>query len=108
MAVWDERAARNEALFREVNEQVQQLEERLGTAGETAEFLCECADDTCIDKLTVATDIYENVRAHPRRFLIRPGHQRPELEDIISISDEYLIVEKRGHAGEIVEQADPR
>ena len=108
VTVWDERAARNEALFREVNEHVQRLDERLGSESEVAEFVCECADDACIEKLIVPIDVYEQARSNPRRFLIRPGHQRPELEDLISVSNNYLIVEKRGQAGRIAEKTDPR
>ncbi len=108
MTVWDERAARNEALFREVNEHLQRLEERLGPDSEVAEFVCECADEACIEKVTVPVDVYERVRSNPRQFLLCPGHQRPELEELVSASDDYLIVEKRGKAGHIAEKTDPR
>jgi hypothetical protein len=57
VTVWDERAARNEALFREVDEHVQQLEERLGSDSEVAEFVCECSDDACVEKLPVPIDV---------------------------------------------------
>lgn len=108
MTVWEERAARNEALFREVNENVQRLEEELGETKDIVEFVCECATDTCVEKLSVPAEVYEQVRSNPRQFLIRPGHQRPELEEVVSISDDYLVVEKRGQAGVIAERTDPR
>jgi hypothetical protein len=108
MTVLDDRAARNEALFREVNEHVQQLGERLGSDSHASEFLCECADETCIEKVSVPVDVYERVRSNPRQFLIRPGHERLEIEAIVIVSDEYLIVEKRGQAGQIAENTDPR
>ena len=39
-----ERAARNEALFRRVNERVQEVNEAFGAILEEGDFFCECAD----------------------------------------------------------------
>ena len=52
MNLWEERAARNEALFREVNEQVDSLSERQGSgAEEELLFICECSDDRCTERV---------------------------------------------------------
>lgn len=108
MSVEQERAARNEALFREVNEHVRHLDERLGSDSGVVEFVCECADDACVEKLSVPVEVYERVRSNARQFLLLPGHQQPEVEEVVSVSDEYVIVEKRGHAGRVAEKTDPR
>jgi hypothetical protein len=50
----------------------------------------------------------ERVRSNARQFLLRPGHQRADVEDVVLISDEYLVVAKRGHAGEIAEKTEIR
>ena len=104
MNLWEERAARNEALFREVNEQIERL---AATSGE-ADFMCECSNADCNARLRVPVAVYENVRANPRAFLILPAHQQTEIERIVGKSDDYLIVEKDGTAGRIAERTDPR
>ena len=52
----DERRARNELLFREVNERVEEINERLD--GETHDslmvFVCECGNTACNEHLTFA------------------------------------------------------
>ena len=42
----------NEALFREVNERIDQLQDELGT-GSTFEIVCECGDAACVERLTI-------------------------------------------------------
>lgn len=106
MTLWEERAARNEVVFREVNEQVAGLGE--GSGGASASFVCECADTSCIDRIGMALDAYEAVRANPRRFIVKPGHERPELERVVDTHDGYLVVEKVGDAGAVAERAARR
>lgn len=104
--LWEERAARNEALFREVNEQVRDLAERASRAP-TAGFVCECSDGDCSEHLEVPLEAYERVRAEPRRFLVAPGHEGA-FERVVEREAAYVVVEKRGTAGEIAERLDPR
>jgi hypothetical protein len=106
-SLWEQRAARNEVLFREVNENIARLEERHGTTTAEPVFLCECANADCTDHLTVGADVYTRVREQPRRFLLIPGHQDPQLERVVERHSDYLIVEKTGAAGEVAEQTDP-
>jgi len=55
-----------------------------------------------------AGHVYEEVRSHPRRFLIRPGREHGELETVVVRADDYEVVEKAGDAGRIADQTDPR
>ena len=104
MSIWEQRAARNEALFREVNENIARLEERYGSTITESVFICECADEGCTDQLAVDHDTYRRVREHPRLFFVLPGHQDPELERVVETHDDYLVVEKTGEAGEVAER----
>ena len=107
----DERATRigyNEALFREVNERVRELEHGFGRA-KTLELVCECGDETCTGKLAMAAERYEELRSHPDRFAVIPGHEVPALEGVVSEADGFFVVEK--HSGEptvLAERTDPR
>jgi hypothetical protein len=103
-SLWEQRAARNEALFREVNENIARLEERHGTTVTEPVYICECSNASCAEQLAVDLDTYRSVRAQPRLFFVRPGHEDPQLERIVERQPDYLIVEKVGAAGRIAEQ----
>jgi hypothetical protein len=103
----EERAARNEALFREVNEQVKRLSDTWDdpTEGRIG-FVCECSDDTCTETVHVSLEQYEAVRADPRWFLLVPGHEGA-FEHVVERGEGYVVVEKEGEAGRLAEQTDP-
>ncbi len=105
-----ERLARNEAFFREVNERIRETGAGLVTAGEQTEweFICECPDPTCTERVTTTVAGYEAVRSSPRRFLVAAGHQEPEIEHVVAGDDDRAIVEKRGPAGDIAAELDSR
>ena len=109
MSLWEERAARNEALFREVNEAVERLHAAESSGATPAEFICECADDTCTTFIHVPLQIYERVRSNPRHFLVRRGHELPQLEAVVEEGAGFLIVSKETPAAaRIAEESDPR
>ena len=103
-SLWEQRAARNEALFREVNENIARLEERNGTTTTKPAYVCECANAGCAEQIAIDPETYRRVRAEPKLFFVRPGHEDPQLERIVERHDDYLIVEKAGEAGRIAEQ----
>jgi hypothetical protein len=109
MAPFEERVARNEALFREVNERVRELDERLRSDVEVGSFVCECGSDVCTETVEVPLAVYEEARANGRRFLVLPGHVLPEIEKVVDEGNGYVIVEKdTPTASRIAEQHDPR
>src|SRR5262245_20277169 len=108
MSLWEERAARNEALFREVNERIAEQESEQERGG-TAEFVCECADGACTERNTVPLVTYERVRSDPHLFLLTPGHERPELDQVVERADGFVIARKdTPTSARIAEQTDQR
>ena len=103
-----ERLARNEALFREVNERVRAIASLHGEDDHVYEFYCECSNVDCTFQLRATLAEYEAVRAHPVRFIIAPAHALPEIERIVSRGEHWWIVEKEGEPGDLVEELDPR
>ena len=103
-SLWEQRAARNEALFREVNENIARLEERHGHTETGAVYVCECANSDCTDQLAIDPETYRRVRGEARLFFVRPGHEDPQLERVVERYDDYFVVEKTGAAGEVAEQ----
>jgi hypothetical protein len=51
---------------------------------------------------------YEKVRAHPTRFLVRPGQEDLEVDAVVGKSQGSLIVEKTGDAAAEATRLDPR
>jgi hypothetical protein len=101
-----ERLARNEALFREVNERVEEISGRAGL--DTIDFICECGDADCTTAISLTQQEYEQVRDDPVLFAVLPGHVIPEVEDVVAESDRFQVVRK--HAGEqqVARATDPR
>ena len=99
----EERVARNEALFQEVNRQIEKLEETLGRR-ETIRLLCECSKKHCLEGFDVEAAAYERVRSNPVLFFVVPGHEDPEVEQVVERTREFLVVEKVGQAAEAVRE----
>jgi hypothetical protein len=98
-----ERLARNQALFRAVNERIEEI------AGDNSkvEFVCECSDTECIETVELRLTDYEEIRANPIRFVIKPGHEIDAIERVISEDGGSAVVEKNKAEGDLIEM-DPR
>jgi len=107
MSAFEDRAAQNEVLFRSVNEEI----ERLGPESDQQyiQFVCECSDGACVERIQLTISEYEEVRSDGRWFAIVPGHLTEQIEHVVRTTDRYLIVEKdTPEAAEIVDISDPR
>ena len=93
MSSQSERVGANEALFREVNERIDQLHDELGGAS-AFEIVCECGDASCIDRFNIKSDDYEELRRDVHRFAVVPGHQKPEVEQVVAERKGYVVVLK--------------
>jgi hypothetical protein len=96
MSPREERAIRNEELFREVNLNIADLEEQAnrGDWGELLPLICECEQTGCSAAIVVDGGTFERVRASPLQFLVAEGHEQLGVEDVIERREGYLIVEK--------------
>ena len=88
-----ERVGVNEALFREVNERIEDLQEHLGQA-RSFDIVCECGDGGCMERFTITNDAYAALRSDVHRFAVVPGHELPELERTVERHERYFVVEK--------------
>ena len=103
------RVAKNETVFRNVNERIEQLNESLATVTDTFEVICECGDSGCVTQISIATDAYERVRTDANLFIVAPGHEISEIEDIVDRQSVYHVVRKHpGLPARIAEETDPR
>jgi hypothetical protein len=83
---------RTEAAFREVNERIAENARRFESG--VTEFICECADVRCTDRIEVTLEEYERVRADGATFLLAPGHRDASLERVIAQRPRFHVVEK--------------
>jgi hypothetical protein len=108
------RLAKNEAVFREVNERVIEIQQELGPdprADEVVDgLICECSDAGCLERVGPLTiSAYEAVRADPRRFIIAPDHQALDVEAVMERRPGYWVVEKHeGIPADVARARDPR
>jgi hypothetical protein len=120
-AARDERRARNEALFREVNERIEELSsewpdesEQVGSLGIerrarwVARNRLRVRQGDCTELIEVTREQYEAVRSDPRRFLVISGHEHTESARVLERNSGFAVIEKLEHAAEIAVEHDPR
>jgi hypothetical protein len=102
------RIAETEALFRNVNERIAESAERFD-AGD-AEFVCECADPECAERVPATLAQYEEVRADGTHFLLAPGHELPDLERVVKQPHKRSVVVEKFNSvlARTVRRLDPR
>ena len=108
----DEQARRvglNEALFRQVNEEIRGLTSTFGTDDGAMTVVCECGNAGCTDQLEVRIADYERIRSESRHYVIAPGHEIPDLEDVVERREGWAVVQKReGTPARVAQETDPR
>jgi hypothetical protein len=102
----EERVARNEALFREFNERVEDLADSGGA--DRVRFVCECGDLDCLDRVELTRAAYEELRSDPTHFVVAPGHENAEVERVVARGEGYHVVEKLEAAAQVAIEHDPR
>lgn len=110
MSEIERRKAANEAVFRNVNERIQQLQHSFAVAErEPLQMVCECDRLDCMERVTVGVDAYELLRSHGDQFIVAPGHEDTRVDEVIGTTSGYTIVRKRaGDARDVAVETDPR
>jgi hypothetical protein len=104
-----ERAARNQSMWREINELALTKRQDNPTF---SSFVCECADETCVEEVSLTREEYEAVRSRSNHFFVKPSHVLPNVERVIEDAGgdgaRYQVVEKFAKAGLVAAERDPR
>ena len=101
-----ERLARNEDLFRQINDNIEDLAGGHGPDAHVYEFFCECSDVACAERVHLTLPEYKHVRDDPSRFVVIKGHVLPEIEHVIERAEDHVLIEKHGHAGSVAIELD--
>ena len=99
-----ERAAKNQSLFREVNERIGEL----SAWATVPTFVCECTDERCDQRLPLTREEYERIRSDSNSFFVVRGHEVDEIEQIVAVAKRYVVVAKLGRGGTVAADLDPR
>jgi hypothetical protein len=111
-----ERNAATQNRYRELNEHLSQVYNQFVARADSGkkvselfELFCECGQQTpCGERVKVSAVTYERVRADPTTFILSPGHEAPDVEEMIEHGDGFLVARNFGRAAEIARAADPR
>ena len=109
MTAREERIGLNEAVFREVNERIEELADTFNLKEEVLDLICECGDPTCVRRISMSPAEYAELRSDPHTFAVHPGHETPDVERVVQKRNGYDVVEKdEGTPQRIAEQTDRR
>lgn len=103
------KAARNQSLFRDINDRIVAITEADGVPKEELwDVICECADSACVETMSLTHAEYEAIRRIPTRFPVRPGHEETDVERVVERNARFHVVEKFGTSGKIAVARDRR
>lgn len=103
------RVGENEALFREINERLEGLNEAFSPMTDKIEFVCECAELACIERFPMTVAEYEELRGDPTTFAVKPGHETADVEEVVAKRDTYMVIRKKpGNPAALAAANDPR
>ncbi len=91
MSPRESRLAKNQELFRELNDRIAELAAKW--RHHDMGLYCECSTTGCTEMIFVPADEYERTREHSGWFLITPGHEFAESERVVSRRRGYAIIE---------------
>jgi hypothetical protein len=101
-----DRAARNEEIFRGVNERIDEGAEQHGVTAPLP-FHCECGRASCLGTIEIPPPVYDSVARERYLFILIPGHEDAAIERVVERQPMYLVVEKVGEAREQIDRDHP-
>jgi hypothetical protein len=105
----ERRIGLNEAVFRELNDRLEELEETFRPGRDELDLVCECGDANCSERLRVPRADYRRLRLDSRLFAVVPGHDEPDVEEVVEHHTSYEVVQKHGGVpARIAVETDPR
>jgi hypothetical protein len=96
----ERRVVKNELAFRAYNERRTAFEATV--TDEPMPVVCECGDEACFSAVDIFPREWEAAHARDDQFVVIPGHIYPDLERVVSRSDQYWIVQKLEPPSEVL------
>jgi hypothetical protein len=89
-----ERLVQNQQDFRHANERLKRCLDGTVADDLPIPFICECADEGCLEPVRVTLRQYHEVRYDDTRFLIVSGHRTVTGEAVVEERGSYTVVAK--------------
>ena len=97
MAEGEQRPGATEDIFRRANVALQEtyrgIVPELGRQDESP-FICECASTRCTAVIQLTLEKFEQIREHPSRFVVVPGHAVTGFTSVIEETDRFAVLER--------------
>ena len=100
--------AEHEIRFREINERLAADVREVSPDDAPVAFVCECGVVTCTETISLTLAQYDAVRADGAEFVVLPGHDIPDAEDVVAEAEGHVVVHKHGSTAALAERTDPR
>jgi hypothetical protein len=94
------RAAKNQSVFRDLNERIEDISEGFDRVSSILDLICECEHETCHEHFEMTQAEYEAVRRVPTNFAGKAGHEIAGVEETVDSNERYIVVAKLGVGGE--------
>ena len=105
----EERVSRNEAMYREVNREIERASRHSGSQPEDRfEVICECGQEGCSATLELTAGEYDDAHSQRDRFVVAAGHEDERIEHVVKRTERYLVVDKFGDAERVAEAEEKR
>ncbi len=90
------RKAKNEIVLRKLNERIE--EDHLRVQPDIAQWVCECADETCALPVKMSIAEYEAIRIEATQFFVAPTeeHVSTDIEYVVRREPSYWVLAKIG------------
>jgi hypothetical protein len=94
------RAGESQSLFRDVNNRIKSLNELRSGWSTISEWVCECANEHCTERIEMTVDEYAELRSNPTHFAVvaDDSHVVGDAERVVARHERYWVVEKLGDA----------
>lgn len=97
------RTARNEEIFRGINERIAAGAEQHRVEAPLP-FHCECGRVSCVGTIRIPPPEYERVGRGRYRFVLIPGHENAAIERVVESHPDFVVVEKVGEARDQIDR----
>jgi hypothetical protein len=106
-SISERRMVENEAIFREINEEVQKgfnklqrmandegQEDLIEVPNTPLEYYCECSDENCRERIKLKLSEHTKIHKNRSAFVLKVGHHVDSIEKVLEKMPGYYIVEK--------------
>jgi hypothetical protein len=90
MRVDEQKIAKTQLLFREVNQRIAEITADQGEA--VSEFLCECGRPDCNSVVVLSLAKYQDLRARGDLFVSATGHCVEGVDRLVESRDEFDVL----------------